>query len=214
MSSEHPDFPASLRLLVADDHPVVREGLALLLDHRPNLKVIAQAANGQEAVELYRQECPDVVILDLQMPVMNGAVASERILKEDPNAKILLLTTFDGDEDILRGLRAGAKGYLLKDTPTEELIAAILLVHQGGKVLSNRAGLKLSERMAFGNLTQRETEVLRLVADGKSNKQIGSQLGVSEGTVKSHLNSIMGKLSVTSRTEAALVARDRGFFRD
>lgn len=207
-------FEPPLRLLVADDHPVVREGLALLLDHRPNLNVIAQAANGQEAVELYVQERPDVAILDLQMPVMNGALASERILKHDPNAKILLLTTFDGDEDILRGLKAGAKGYLLKDTPTAELVEAILTVHQGGKYLSNRAGLKLSERIAFGNLTQRESEVLRLVAEGKSNKQIGSLLGVSEGTVKSHLNSIMGKLSVTSRTEAALVARDRGFFRD
>lgn len=205
---------ARIRLLVADDHPVVREGLTLLLSLRPNLEVVAEAGNGKDAVTLYEKHRPDVAILDVQMPVMNGPAATESIVKSFPQAKVLLLTTYDGDEDVFRGLRAGAKGYILKEAPTSELVQAIVTLHAGGKYLSPRAGLKLADRFSCESLTGREMDVLLEVAEGKSNKEIALRLGIAEGTIKAHLNSVMGKLGVKSRIEAALVARERGFRRD
>lgn len=199
-----------IRILVADDHPAVREGLSLILGYHENLEVVAEAANGEEAVSLYERHRPDVAILDLQMPLLNGHKTTERIVKNFPQAKILLLTTYEGDEDIFRGLRSGAKGYLLKETPSQELVEAIRTVHAGGKYLSNRAALKLADRMTLEALSERELAVLGEVANGKLNKEIAKQLGISEGTVKSHLNSIMSKLGVRSRTEAALNAVERG----
>lgn len=199
-----------IRILVADDHPAVREGLTLILGYYENLEVVAEAANGEEAVSLYERHQPDVAILDLQMPLLNGHQATERIVKAFPNAKILLLTTYEGDEDIFRGLRSGARGYLLKEAPSQELVNAIRAVHAGGKYLSSRAAIKLADRLTQENLSERELAVLREVANGKLNKEIAEQLSISEGTIKSHLNSIMSKLGVKSRTEAALSAIERG----
>ena len=203
-------YSGKIRILVADDHPAVREGLTLILGYYDNLEVVAEAANGEAAVSLYQQHQPDVAILDLQMPLLNGHQATEKIVKAFPQAKILLLTTYEGDEDIFRGLRAGARGYLLKETPSQELVNAIRTVHAGGKYLSSRAALKLADRLNQETLSERELTVLREVANGKLNKEIAEQLSLSEGTIKSHLNSIMGKLGVKSRTEAALIAIERG----
>ena len=203
-------YSGKIRILVADDHPAVREGLTLILGYYDNLEVVAEAANGEAAVSLYQQHQPDVAILDLQMPLLNGHQATEKIVKAFPQAKILLLTTYEGDEDIFRGLRAGARGYLLKETPSQELVNAIRTVHAGGKYLSSRAALKLADRLNQETLSERELTVLREVANGKLNKEIAEQLSLSEGTIKSHLNSIMGKLGVKSRTEAALSAIERG----
>lgn len=199
-----------IRILVADDHPAVREGLSLILGYHENLEVVAEAADGQEAVSLYELHQPDVAILDLQMPLLNGHKTTEQIVKAFPQAKILLLTTYEGDEDIFRGLRSGARGYLLKEAPSQELVDAIRTVHAGGRYLSSRAAIKLADRMSQETLSERELAVLREVANGKLNKEIAEQLSLSEGTIKSHLNSIMGKLGVKSRTEAALNAIERG----
>jgi two-component system NarL family response regulator len=199
-----------IRILVADDHPAVREGLSLILGYHDNLEVVAEAADGQEAVSLYERHQPDVAILDLQMPLLNGHETTQRIVKAFPQAKILLLTTYEGDEDIFRGLRSGARGYLLKEAPSQELVEAICTIHAGGKYLSSRAAIKLADRMSQETLSERELAVLREVANGKLNKEIAEQLSLSEGTIKSHLNSIMAKLGVKSRTEAALNAIKRG----
>ena len=201
------------RILVADDHPVTREGLALILDNQPDLAVVAEAANGREAVDLYAAVRPDVAILDLQMPVVTGAAATEAIVRADPAARVLLLTTYDGDEDIYRGMHAGAKAYLLKEASRQEILHAVRAVARGQRYLSPAAGAKLADRMGAPVLTGRELEVIRLVAAGRANKEIAAELSVSEGTVKSHLNSVTSKLGVTSRTEAALIAIRRGILR-
>ena len=201
----------TIRLLVADDHPVVREGLTLLLGRRANLEVVAQAANGLEAVAAYEQHRPDVAIIDVQMPTMNGAAATEAIIKAHPQANILLLTTLDDDEDVFRGLRAGARGYLVKDAPTAELVEAIQTIRGGARYLSSRTGGQSPKLSSCDCLTHRERQVLWKVTEGKSNKEIASLLGIAEGTIKSHLSSVMGKLGVKTRTEAALAARARGF---
>lgn len=203
-----------IRILVADDHPVTREGLALILESQADLTVVAQAANGREAIDLYRRERPDVALLDLQMPVLGGVQAIEAIARDFPDARLIVLTTFDGDEDIYRAMRAGARAYLLKDAPRAEILAAIRAVHRGQKFVSAEVGNKLAERIASDALTGRELEVLALVAKGMANKEIANRIGVTEGTVKSHVNNIMTKMRVGSRTEAALAAIQRGLLRD
>ncbi len=202
-----------IRLLVADDHPVTREGLALILDHQPDMAVVAQAGDGEAAVAQYHAHRPDVAVLDLQMPRLTGAEATAAICAGAPGARVLLLTTYDGDEDIYRAMRAGALGYLLKDAPREEILRAVRAAHAGRRVLSPGVGAKLADRLAQPALTPREREVLALVARGKANKEIAFALGVSEGTVKSHLNAVTAKLGVSSRTEAALAAERRGLLR-
>lgn len=202
-----------VRLLVVDDHPVTREGLALILDHQPDMTVVGQAQSGEEAVARWRGLRPDVTIMDLQMGGMSGARAIEQILAESPGARILVLTTFDGDEDIHRAMHAGARAYLLKDAPREELLRAIRAVHAGQRYLSAAAGARLAERVTQTPLTERELDVLRLLAEGLSNREIGAELGIAEGTVKSHVNSVVLKLGVTSRVEAALAAHQRGLLR-
>jgi two-component system, NarL family, response regulator len=201
---------ATLRILIADDHPVVREGLAAIFNHRDDMTVVAQASNGREAVEQYFKHLPDVALLDLRMPEMSGVEAIVEIRKRHPAARLVVLTTFDRDEDIFRALQAGAKAYFLKDAPREDLVACVRSVHCGKTVIPPAIAAKLAEHMSTDTLTSRELEVLRVMAEGKSNKEIASALGISEGTVKSHVNAIMRKLDASDRTQAVTVALKHG----
>lgn len=203
-----------ITVVVADDHPITRDGLALILNHEPDIEVVAQASDGIEAVECYRKHLPAVLILDLQMPNLNGFGAAHQILKEFPAARILLFTTYDGDEDIYRAMHAGARGYVLKDAPQDELLRAIRMVSRGTRYVSPHIGAKLAFSQTSQLITERERQVLRLLAGGLANKEIGFALGVSESTVKTHVGSIIEKLGVRSRTEAALEAQKRGYLRD
>lgn len=199
-----------IRVLIADDHPVVCMGLALMLKYEPDMEAVGEARNGIEAVALFRQHKPDVTLMDLRMAGMDGVTAITTIRSEFPKARIVVLTTYDGDEDIHQGLRAGAKAYLLKDAPCEEILDTIRVVHAGQKRITREVGEKLAERMSGPELTEREREVLRLMATGKSNQEIGTALFITEGTVKFHVNHILNKLNVNDRTQAVIVALKRG----
>jgi DNA-binding NarL/FixJ family response regulator len=198
------------RLLLVDDHPVVREGLAALLGRQTDLQVVAEASNGRQAIDLFRQHQPDLVLMDLQMPELGGVEAIKTIRAEFPTARFIVLTTFDGDEDIFRALQAGAQGYLLKDAPREELLAAIRTVASGGKHIAPEVAAKLADRLLLPELTERELAVLKLIVTGRSNKEIGSALTITEGTVKVHVNNLLSKLGVSDRTQAATEALRRG----
>ncbi len=200
----------SIRVLIADDHPVVRTGLALMIKYEEGMEAVAQVSNGAECVKLYREHMPDVVLMDLKMPEMDGVQATAAILSEFPAARIILLTTYDGDDDIYRGLRAGARAYLLKDASCSDLLETIRIVHTGKKHITREVGAKLAERLDEPELTERERDVLRLMARGKSNVDIGDELCITEGTVKFHINHILSKLSVNDRTQAVIVALKRG----
>jgi len=202
-----------VRLLIADDHPPMREGLAALLERQADLKVIATASNGQEALEQFRRHQPDVTLMDLRMPEMEGADAVAAIRAEFPQAQIIILTTYGGDEDIYRALRAGARGYLLKDVPCQEMFDAIRTVHAGQKYLMSEVALKLTEHFPGAELTERELAVLQLMVAGKSNHEISAALGVVEATVKFHVKNILGKLSVSDRLQAVTTALKRGLVR-
>jgi two-component system NarL family response regulator len=204
------DTEQSIRILIADDHPVVRQGLAVIIETERGMTVVAQAQNGQEAVELFRQERPDVALIDLKMPDMSGVEAITEIRREFPRAVILVLTTYDRDEDIYRSLRAGAKAYLLKETPPTELLEAIRTIHQGRRHLPDRIAQKLADHMLYPELTERELQVLQAMAEGKSNREVGRDLFITEGTVKSHVNNILSKLGVSDRTHAITLALKRG----
>jgi DNA-binding NarL/FixJ family response regulator len=204
---------SEIRVLIADDHEVVRDGLVAMLGKWTDVTVVAQAANGREAVEQWRQHRPDVTLLDLRMPVLDGADAIEHIRAVDAMARIILLTTFDGEEDIYRGLRAGAKAYLLKDAPRDEILTTIRDVHGGATVVPSAVAAKLAGRVSGAELTERELVVLRAVATGQSNKEIGRALFISEATVKAHLKNVFVKLDVLSRTEAVAEAARRGIVR-
>ncbi|MDQ2711202.1 MAG: response regulator transcription factor [Acidobacteriota bacterium] len=199
-----------IRILVADDHHVVRQGLIALLNTVQEINVVGEAGDGEKAVELFRQHRPDVTIMDLRMPKMSGVEAISAIRREAPGARIIVLTTFDGDEDIYRALQAGAKGYLLKDMFGEELIDAIKAVHAGRQRIPAVVAQRLAERMGGPSLTTRELDVLKCIVSGKSNRDIGTELSISEATVKTHINSILGKLGVADRTQAATTALQRG----
>ena len=201
---------AKIRVLVADDHVTVLEGLVAIIGRQPDMVVAAQAADGQSAVELWVKSRPDVVLLDLQMPVLGGIRALEEIRRQDASVRALMLTTFDTDTDIANAIKAGAKGYLLKDAPREELLTSIRKVHSGETTIAPALVAKLAAGLSSETLTGRELEVLSLLARGKSNKEISANLFVSETTVKSHLRSIFGKLNVLSRTEAVAAASKRG----
>jgi two-component system, NarL family, response regulator len=205
-----PDRSNIIRVLIADDHPVVRQGLAAMIEREPDMVAIAQAGDGRSAVEMFREYHPDVTLMDLRMPKMGGVGAIDAICSEFDDAKIIVLTTFDGDEDIYRGLRAGAMGYLLKDAEPDELLTAIRTVANNQKYLQSTVGAKLAERMSYAELSDREMQVLRLMALGKSNQDISSTLRISESTVKFHINNILSKLGVSDRTQAVLVALKRG----
>jgi two-component system NarL family response regulator len=204
---------SSHSVLVVDDHALVRTGVVKIISHEPDLQVVAEAANGAEAVEAYAKFRPDVTLLDLRMPVMEGVEAVRQIREMDPQAKVIVLTTYDTDEDITRALKAGAKAYALKDISADELVTCIHDVLAGKTYLAPAAAAKLAEGMARMQVTPRELSALRLMADGKSNKEIATSLGISERTVKSHLGHLFEKLGVTSRTEAVKVATRRGLVR-
>jgi two-component system, NarL family, response regulator len=202
--------PDRIRVLIADDHEVLREGLALLIDGAPDLHVVAQAADGGEAVEQFLAQRPDVALLDLRMPGMDGVQAIVAIRERVADARIVLLTAFEADEDVYRGFQAGARGYLLKSTSREELLNCICAVCGGEMWVPAAMAAKLALHAARPQLTQRQLEVLRLMAVGQSNKEIGAKLNVSEGTVKTHVNQILEKLGATGRTQAVTIAMERG----
>ena len=205
-----------VRLLIADDHPIVRAGFEGMLAGQPDLEVVGEAENGEEAVTLAQRLRPDVVLMDLRMPVVDGVEATNRIKEEVPSANILVLTTYDSDADILRAIEAGATGYLLKDTPREDLFRAIRAAARGEPVLAPSVTARLMQRTqtpARTALSGREIEVLELVARGGSNKELARDLHLSEATVKSHLIHIFDKLGVTDRTAAVTVALERGILR-
>ncbi len=200
----------SIKIMIVDDHPVVREGLSRIIVSESGMEVIAEAGTGGEALIQYRKLRPDIVLLDMRMPEMTGIQTIEAIRKEFSNARIIVLSTYDLEEDIYQSLQAGARGYILKDSPRNELLASIRRVHAGERVIPPNIATRLAERIGGNELTAREFEVLKLIVGGKSNKQIGDDLGISEGTVKSHVNNILDKLDVTDRTQAVSVALKRG----
>lgn len=199
-----------IRVLIVDDHSVVRRGIAAIIDMEDDAIVVGQASDGAEAIALWRTLQPDVVLMDLRMPGMEGVEAIRRIRSEDDQAGIIVLTTFDHDEDIYAGLRAGAKAYLLKDVEPEELFRCIRAVHAGEAYLQPKVAAKLAQRVQEEPLTEREEQILKLLAEGKSNRGIGQVLHISESTVKSHMKSLFVKLDVTSRAEAIALAARRG----
>jgi two-component system, NarL family, response regulator len=198
-----------IRIIVADDHPVVRQGLATIIEREIDMTVVGQASDGWEAKELFCKKRPDVILMDLRMPKLSGAAAIQNICTDD-SANIIILTTYDGDEDIYSGIQAGAKGYLLKDTEPEEILCAIRTVASGKKYMSSVVATKLKERMKKPELSQRELEVLQLITNGNTNQQIAATLYITEGTVKYHVNNILGKLGVNDRTQAVVAAIKRG----
>lgn len=206
-------LPPPIRVIIADDHMVVRDGLAAMIGKWTDITVVAEAENGRDAVEQWTRHRPDVTLLDLRMPVLDGVAAIEEIRAADTAARVILLTTFDGEEDVYRGLRAGAKAYLLKDAPRDEILSCIRRVHNGETVIPSFLAAKLAGRISGAELTERELVVLRAVATGQSNKDIGRSLFISEATVKAHLKSVFAKLDVLSRTEAVAVALRRGMIR-
>lgn len=198
------------RILVVDDHVVVRMGLRSMIESESDMTVADEASNGSEAVEKYKLSPVSLVLMDLRMPRMAGVEAIKAIREHDSQAHILVLTTYDGDENIYRALQAGAQGYLLKDVPKEEFVIAIRKVAQGDYYIPQQVAAKLAQRLPTGQLSNRELEVLRLIVAGLSNKEIGDRLGVSESTVKNHVNSLLTKLHVQDRTQAVTTALKRG----
>ena len=203
----------TIRLLIADDHPVVRDGVAAIINQHPDLRIVAKASNGHEAIAAFEKHDPDVALVDLRMPDMDGIEVIRVIRAKKGEARIIVLTTFDAEEDVASAMRAGAKGYLLKDCPRKDLVEAIRAVHSGSTWIAPPIGSKLMERMSRDHLTPRELEALRLLAAGKSNKEIAAALVIAEGTTKIHLNKLFQKLGVSSRTEALAEAVKRGLVR-
>jgi NarL family two-component system response regulator LiaR len=219
--AEPREQPGMIRILVADDHGIVRKGICALLQTEPDLKVVGEARNGQEAIHLALRLQPDVILMDLVMPEVDGLEAIRRILAQQPAARILVLTSFAADEKVFPAIRAGAVGYLLKDAEPTELIRAIHQVHGGESSLHPSIARRLLTELsappgqdpAFEALTQREREVLQFVARGHSNRQIADQLGISETTVRTHMSSILNKLKLSNRTQVALFALREGLVR-
>lgn len=199
-----------MRILLVDDHEIFREGLRAVLDLKPNCEVVAEAGTVQSAIKAYFTHRPDVTLMDVRLPDGTGVDALEKILVDAPSARILMLTTSDGDEDIHRAMSRGASGYLFKSIPGSQLVEALVAVHEGRCYLPPAVRERLSERAAFEELTRKETEVLGLIAKGLTNKDIARLLGSSEFTIKAHVRNILGKLGVEARTEAAMLAVQRG----
>jgi DNA-binding NarL/FixJ family response regulator len=199
-----------IRVLVVDDHFVVRMGLRAVIDAEPDMAVVAEANGGERAVQLFREHNPDITLMDLRMPLTSGVEATRAIREDSPNARVIVLTTYDGDEDIFRALNAGARAYLLKDVSREELLDVIRSVHAGQRRIPPAIGARLAESMPRSELTPRELEVLGLVVRGLSNRKIGDALSITEGTVKIHMNNILSKMGVEDRTQAATTAVRRG----
>jgi len=209
---------SKIRILVVDDHPVVREGIASMLERQSDMEVIGEADNGAVAVEQCLKNTPDIVLMDLRMPTMDGVEAMRRISEKQPDVRFIVLTTFDNDDYIFKGIEAGARAYLLKDAPREELFRAVRAVHRGESLINPSVASKVLNRFAVLSkqaqppelLSEREMEVLRLMATGAANKTIAAQLCISESTVKTHVQSIFQKLDVNDRTEAVTHALQRG----
>jgi DNA-binding NarL/FixJ family response regulator len=199
-----------IRVFAVDDHPLLRQGLAAIVDHQRDMQLVAQAASGREAIEEYRKHAPDVTLMDLRLPDMSGIDALIAIRIEVPTARVIMLSTFDGDVEVHRALRAGARGYMLKGGPPRELIDAIREVHAGRKRIPAALAARLAEYVSEDDLTPREIEVLRLVAEGCRNRDIAERLFISEDTVKVHLKHVMEKLGATDRTHAVTIALRRG----
>jgi two-component system, NarL family, response regulator len=199
-----------ITVFIADDHAVVRLGLRALVESQPDMEVVGEADDGPATVEAFARLQPDILLADLRMPTMGGREVITAIQKTTPDAKVIVLTSFDGDEDIFRAVQAGARGYLLKACPPEDLLEAIRTVHGGGRLLAPEVAARLAERLNSPSLTAREVSVLELVAKGLSNKEIGGALFLAEDTVKNHLKHIYAKLDVSDRTEAVLQAIQRG----
>ena len=212
-AASSPSAGARASVLVVDDHALLRTGVANIISQEPDLHVVAEAANGIEALAAFEQHRPDVTLLDLRMPEMEGVEVVRQIRARDPQARVIVLTTYDTDDDIQRALKAGAKAYILKDIAAEALIRCIHDVLAGKTYLAPAAAARLAEGMTRVQLTPRELATLRLMADGRANKEIASALGISERTVKTHLGHLFGKLGVTSRTEAVRIASRRGLVR-
>lgn len=205
--------PKTIRILVADDHPIVRQGLVAILNDQVDMSVVAEVDNGLQAIEQFRIHQPDVAILDLQMPQVGGVGAINAIRSEFPNAAIIMFSIYETDEDIYQGLRAGAKAYLLKDTPCLEIIEVIRAVSEGQRYVSAEIGTKLAARMERPNLSDREFEVLSLMAKGKNNKAIATELNITENTVKFHVTNVMIKLGASDRTHAVVNALQQGMIK-
>ncbi len=200
-----------IRILLVEDHQVVRQGLVSLLASTEDMEVVGSVGDGEAAVASFHTLRPDVTLMDLQLPKLNGAEATRRIRLEAPEARVVVLTTYDGDEDIFRALQAGAKGYLLKGMPFDELLKTIRSVHAGKSRIPSPIAEKLADRVSAQQLTARELSVLERIVAGRANKEIASDLFISEATVKTHVNSLLGKLGVADRTQAATAALQRGF---
>lgn len=204
------DTPTPIRVLCADDHRLVLEGLRLIIDRNHDMQVVATAVTGDEAVALFKHHRPDITLMDLQLPVMSGLEAIGRIMQEDPGAKIVVLTTYQGDEDTFRAISGGAATYLLKDMIADDLIRTIREVHEGRHRLTEEVVTRLSERASRRSLSPRETQVIELITHGSRNKEIAAALGISEETVQVHVKNLLAKLGVHDRTAAITVALQRG----
>jgi DNA-binding NarL/FixJ family response regulator len=201
-----------IRILAVDDHALLRQGIAALVGNQPDMELVAEATNGREAVELFRKHQPDVTLMDLQMPEMNGIDALSAIRGEFPEARVIMLTTYTGDVQVFRALKAGARAYLLKGLLRKELIETIRAVHAGQKRLAPEVAAEIAEHATAGALTPREIDVLRLISDGNANKEIAAQLSLTEETVKGHVKNILAKLGAKDRTHAVTIGLKRGIF--
>lgn len=199
-----------IRILIVDDHPVVRAGLSSMLATQPGIDVVGSASSGEEALEMVRRDMPDLLLLDLRMPGMSGIDTLLALKAMKASARVIILTSFEMDENIYRAVQAGALGYLLKDTSQSQMLEAINTVHSGRRYIPSQIAARLAERMMRSNLTAREMEILEMLAKGLTNKQIGTALSISDNTVRNHVNSIMEKMEVSDRTEAVAVAIQQG----
>ena len=200
----------SIRILLADDHALVRDGIAKIISSHQDMEVIGQAGNGKDAIDLFTKLRPDIAIIDVSMPGMSGIETILEIRKRFANAQLMILSSHDHEEDIYQAIQAGASGYILKDAPASELITAIQSVQKGERYIPPRVARQLAQRIGMDELTERESEILKLIAAGTSNKEIAGQLGVSEGTVKAHVNHILNKLGASDRTHAVSIAIKKG----
>lgn len=211
MKREGDSVEAPIRILLADDHAIVREGIAAILGRQSDVVVVAEAGNGQQAIAAWERERPDVTLMDLRMPGVGGVEAIQVIRQRHPEARFVVLTTYDGDENIYRALQAGAQSYLLKDMFREQLLEAIRTVHRGQRYIPGPIARKLADRPGNNELSQRELQVLEAIVKGHNNKEIAAELGITEPTVKFHITNILGKLGVSDRTQAVTAAIQRGF---